>query len=268
MLSGSNASVGTIGDAGGRRPVRRAHGESHARTTAPTTADRRTRRLAAVCGETACEPANTNWSAWGTAFGGAQWLNADSASGSPAAQQAIGGGAFGGDYRAGPQTLVGAGRRPQQFELLGGRHRRQRAGDRRAFRPLRPARAVSALLRQRRPGLQPLRRQRHPLRSPASARPRRRSPPPSPASWPGRIEVGRPFEVSQFDDGQLGITPFAALAAGRSSGRPASARSSVTASGGARRLCASTTRPQGTTLAADLPGRAVRRRDRCSTRGR
>ena len=56
---------------------------------------------------TACEPAS-NWSAWGTGFGGAQWLNAEAASGAPAAQQTIGGGAFGGDYRADPQTLFGA----------------------------------------------------------------------------------------------------------------------------------------------------------------
>ena len=48
-----------------------------------------------------------NWSAWGTAFGGAQWLNADPVTGSNAAQQTIGGGAFGGDYRVGPQTVLG-----------------------------------------------------------------------------------------------------------------------------------------------------------------
>ena len=51
--------------------------------------------------------AAANWSAWGSAFGGAQWLNADPGTAAPAAQQAIGGGAFGGDYRVGPQTVLG-----------------------------------------------------------------------------------------------------------------------------------------------------------------
>lgn len=48
-----------------------------------------------------------DWSAWSAGFGGAQWLNANAATGAAASQQSVGGGAFGGDYRAGPDTLVG-----------------------------------------------------------------------------------------------------------------------------------------------------------------
>ena len=105
MLSGSNASVGLSSNTGGGRPVRRAHDGSDPDAAAAE----QTAELAACSKDaaTACEPA-PNWSAWGTGFGGAQWLNAEAASGAPAAQQTIGGGAFGGDYRAGPQTLVGA----------------------------------------------------------------------------------------------------------------------------------------------------------------
>jgi uncharacterized protein with beta-barrel porin domain len=54
----------------------------------------------------ACEPSSA-WSAWASGFGGAQWLNANATTGAAAAQQSIGGGAFGGDYRVGPGTLVG-----------------------------------------------------------------------------------------------------------------------------------------------------------------
>src|SRR5260370_7445190 len=65
--------------------------------------------VAAACRKeaaTACDPP-PQWGAWASGFGGAQWLNADSSTGSAASQQTIGGGAFGADYRVGPQTLVG-----------------------------------------------------------------------------------------------------------------------------------------------------------------
>ena len=58
----------------------------------------------------ACEApgaAGSGWGFWANAFGGSQWLNADASTGAPASQFSIGGGAFGADYRAGPDTLVG-----------------------------------------------------------------------------------------------------------------------------------------------------------------
>ncbi|SKA27263.1 autotransporter-associated beta strand repeat-containing protein [Enhydrobacter aerosaccus] len=47
------------------------------------------------------------WSAWTAGFGGAAWLNANGGTGAVASQQSVGGGAVGGDYRVGPDTLVG-----------------------------------------------------------------------------------------------------------------------------------------------------------------
>lgn len=49
----------------------------------------------------------SDWSAWSAGFGGAQWLNANDATGAAASLQNVIGGAFGVDYRAGPDTLVG-----------------------------------------------------------------------------------------------------------------------------------------------------------------
>jgi len=108
VLSGSNASVGqsTSLAAGGQFAALMAN-RAATRQAAPQTSEHAAAEQAACPGTaTSCEEP-TNWSAWGTAFGGAQWLNAEQGSASPAAQQAIGGGAFGGDYRFGPQTVVG-----------------------------------------------------------------------------------------------------------------------------------------------------------------
>ena len=101
VLSGSNASVGQSNAviAGGQFATLLAN-RAVTRQAQPQTAE------LAACAAEACEPA-ANWSAWGSAFGGAQWLNADSGTAAPSAQQAIGGGAFGGDYRVGPQTVLG-----------------------------------------------------------------------------------------------------------------------------------------------------------------
>ena len=55
----------------------------------------------------AAGPGGSGWGFWANGFGGTQWLNADASSGAPASRFAIGGGAFGADYRAGPDTLVG-----------------------------------------------------------------------------------------------------------------------------------------------------------------
>jgi subtilase-type serine protease len=109
-LSGSNASVGVSSSvmAGGQFAALLANRAASRQQNAPQSAE-----LAAGCralpteGEAqACDPA-PNWSAWGNGFGGAQWLNADAGTAAPAAQQGILGGAFGGDYRVGPNTLLG-----------------------------------------------------------------------------------------------------------------------------------------------------------------
>jgi uncharacterized protein with beta-barrel porin domain len=111
VLSGSNASVGqsTSVMAGGQFAALLGN-----RATTRQAAPAASQASASVSLETcspdsvSCEPpAPTNWSAWGTGFGGAQWLNAESRSASPAAQQGVLGGAFGGDYQVGPQTLLG-----------------------------------------------------------------------------------------------------------------------------------------------------------------
>lgn len=103
-LSGSNASVGISSSvmAGGQFAALLSN-----RAATRQSAPRQTSELAGCAAEAqACEPAS-NWSAWGNGFGGAQWLNADAGTAAPAAQQGVLGGAFGGDYRVGPNTLLG-----------------------------------------------------------------------------------------------------------------------------------------------------------------
>ena len=107
VLSGSNASVGQSNAviAGGqfatllanRAVTRRAQPQQATAELADAPQPTPARRAARL----------PNWSAWGSAFGGAQWLNSDPGTAAPAAQQSIGGGAFGGDYRIGPQTVLG-----------------------------------------------------------------------------------------------------------------------------------------------------------------
>lgn len=110
VLSGSNASVGQSNAviAGGQFATLLAN-RAVTRQAQPQTATA-TAELAECTATDACQAdarAAGNWSAWGSAFGGAQWLNADPGTAAPAAQQAIGGGAFGGDYRVGSQTVLG-----------------------------------------------------------------------------------------------------------------------------------------------------------------
>lgn len=104
-LSGSNASVGISSSvmAGGQFAALLAN-----RAVARQSAPQQTAELAdcRASEAQACEPAS-NWSAWGNGFGGAQWLNADAGTAAPAAQQGVLGGAFGGDYRVGSNTLLG-----------------------------------------------------------------------------------------------------------------------------------------------------------------
>ena len=107
VLSGSNASVGQSNAviAGGQFATLLAN-RAVTRRAQPQQA---TAELAECTAADACQAggAVANWSAWGSAFGGAQWLNTDPGTAAPAAQQSIGGGAFGGDYRVGPQTVLG-----------------------------------------------------------------------------------------------------------------------------------------------------------------
>ena len=111
VLSGSNASVGQSNAviAGGQFATLLAN-RAVTRRAQPQQA---TAELAECTATDACQAGGAvsnwsgNWSAWGSAFGGAQWLNSDPGTAAPAAQQSIGGGAFGGDYRIGPQTVLG-----------------------------------------------------------------------------------------------------------------------------------------------------------------
>jgi subtilase-type serine protease len=115
-LSGDSASlqIASAFAAGGQfaglmtaRPAMR-RGEELAARQRP---DASAQELAQACNTeqaTACQPTGnvgSNWGFW--AFGGTQWLNADSVSGAPTSQFTIGGGAFGADYRFGPGAMVG-----------------------------------------------------------------------------------------------------------------------------------------------------------------
>ncbi len=228
LLSGDNASVGQSMaiTAGGQFTAMLANRATTRR------AEEQTAWLAgcAAPGATACDASDgpRNWSAWGTAFGGAQWLNADPVTGSNATQQTIAGGAFGGDYRVGPQTLLGIavglsdsnywvgatganGRATGVHVGLYGQHDWQSVYvnaamaysrfDGSAIRPIAgigntetaKSYAISSLLA-------------------------------------GRAEIGRPFEVAQFESGVLALTPFAAVQPAVL-WTPAIAESSVTATG-------------------------------------
>ncbi len=114
-LSGSNASVGQSNAviAGGQFASLLANRAVTRRAQPQTATSTATAELAECTATDACQAGGAvanwsgNWSAWGSAFGGAQWLNTDPGTAAPAAQQSIGGGAFGGDYRVGPQTVLG-----------------------------------------------------------------------------------------------------------------------------------------------------------------
>jgi uncharacterized protein with beta-barrel porin domain len=209
LLSGDNASVGqsTAIAAGGQFAALLANRATTRR------AEEQSAWLAgcAAPGATACDGPDgpRNWSAWGTAFGGAQWLNADPVTGSNAAQQTIAGGAFGGDYRVGPQTLLGIavglsgsnywvgttganGRATGVHVGLYGQHDWQSV-------------YVNAALAYGRfdgSAIRPI----NGIGTPETARSSAIS-----SQLAGRVEIGRPFEVARFDGGALGLTPFAAV---------------------------------------------------------
>lgn len=230
LLSGDNASVGqsmAIAASGqfaallASRPVTRRAEEQGAWLAGCTTP-----------GATTCDASDgpRNWSAWGAAFGGAQWLNADPVTGGNAAQQTIGGGAFGGDYRVGPQTLLGIavglsgsnywvgatganGRATGVHLGVYGQHDWQSvylnatlAYSHFDGSTIRPINGIGTS---------------ETAKSSSTAN-----------QFGGRLEVGRPFEVARFDGGALGLTPFAAIQPAVL-WTPGIAESSVTATGGA-----------------------------------
>jgi hypothetical protein len=216
VLSGSNASVGnSVALAAGGQFAALMANRALARQAAPQSA---TAELAAVCTETACEPANTNWSAWGTAFGGAQWLNADSGIGSPAAQQAIGGGAFGSDYRFGPQTVVGLAVGLSNSNYSVGATGASGRATGVHFRPVRHAELEAFYLNAPSPTAASTaappsdHRHRHD---------RDGNPPPSPTSWPGGSRSAGPSSSTSRPRPATGSRPLPPSSP-RSSGRPPS----------------------------------------------
>ena len=129
--------------------------------------------------------------------------------GSNAAQQTIGGGAFGGDYRVGPQTLLGIavglsdsnywvgatganGRATGVHVGLYGQHDWQSVY----------VNAALAYSRFDGSAIRPI----NGIGTSETAKSYAIS-----SQLAGRVEVGRPFEVAQFEGGALGLTPFAAV---------------------------------------------------------
>jgi len=241
ILAGDNASVG--------ESVTMAAGSQFAALMTNRSATRRageqTAELAAACNTeapTACDP-SPDWSAWATAFGGAQWLNADPVTGSAAAQQNIGGGAFGGDYRAGPQTLVGvaAGLSDSNYSVANTGASGRATGAHFGLYGLQDWRTFyvnAAIAYSRFDGTAT--RSIAGIGNTETAKSSAVS-----SQLAGRIEIGRPFDIGQFDGGQLGITPFVALQPSQL-WTPGVSESSVTASG-APGVFALSYQPQATT---------------------
>jgi autotransporter-associated beta strand protein len=254
ILAGDNASVG--------ESVAMAAGSQFAALMTNRSATRRageqTAELAAACHTetaTACDPP-PDWSAWATAFGGAQWLNADPVTGSAAAQQNIGGGAFGGDYRAGPQTLVGvaAGLSDSNYSVAATGASGRATGAHFGLYGLQDWRTFyvnAAIAYSRFDGTAT--RSIAGIGNTETAKSSAVS-----SQLAGRIEVGRPFEIGQFDGGQFSLTPFAALQPSEF-WLPGVFESSVSASG-APGVFALSYQPQATTslptfLGAQLDGK-------------
>ena len=258
VLSGSNASVGISANmqAGGQftslmtgRSLRRY-------------ADQQTAEVAACDQASGCQTAPSdalpNWSAWATAFGGGQWLNAEPTSGAPAAQQSIGGGAFGGDFRVGPQTVLGAAAGVSvsnygvSYTGANGRATGAHFGiyglhDMGTF-------YVNGSLAYNRFDGSATRV----IAGIGSTETEKSSAVSSQLA--GRLEVGRPFEVAKFETGQMGVTPFVALQPAQL-WTPAYTETSVTQNG-APGVFALSYQAQGTTslptfLGAQLDGETM-----------
>lgn len=145
-----------------------------------------------------------DWSAWSAGFGGALWLNANATTGSAASQQNVGGGAFGGDYRAGPDTLVGfaVGASSVGVSMPANGASGQATGTHfglYALHDWRPFYVNAAMVFSRFDGS--LTRQITGIGTTETERSSAVS-----TQLGGRFEVGRPFAL-----GQASITPFAAL---------------------------------------------------------
>jgi autotransporter-associated beta strand protein len=251
ILAGDNASVG--------QSVTIAAGSQFAALMTNRASTRRAEQLAfAPCDKpaaAACEAPPPDWSAWTTAFGGARWLNADPVTGAAAALQNIGGGAFGGDYRLGPNTLAGVavGLSDSNYSVAAtganGRATGAHFGlyglhDWQGFY-LNAAAAYNRFDGNATRSIAGIGTTETAKSSAISH------------ELAGRVEVGRPFEVGQFDGGRFGITPFAALQPSQL-WTPGITESSVTASG-APGVFALNYQPQGTTslpsfLGAQLDG--------------
>jgi uncharacterized protein with beta-barrel porin domain len=253
VLSGSNASVGLSTDiAAGSQFTSLMTGRTLTRH-----ADEQTAQLAACDPATACQ-APPNWSAWATAFGSGQWLNAEPTSGAPAAQQSIGGGAFGADYRIGPQTVVGAAAGVSvsnygvSYTGANGRATGAHFGiyglhDMGTF-------YVNGSLAYNRFDGSATRV----IAGIGSTETEKSSAVSSQLA--GRLEVGRPFEVAKFETGQVGVTPFVALQPAQL-WTPAYTETSVTQNG-APGVFALSYQAQGTTslptfLGAQLDGETM-----------
>jgi subtilase-type serine protease len=228
VLSGSNASVGQSNAviAGGQFATLLAN-RAVTRRAQPQPA---TAELAECTATDACQAggADANWSAWGSAFGGAQWLNADPGTAAPAAQQSIGGGAFGGDYRIGPQTVLGValGLSDNNYSVgatgANGRATGFHAGlygmhDWNGFY------ANGALAYSRFDG-----NSTRPIAGIGTTETAKSSAIAN--QFAARLEVGRPFEFSEQPGTRLAVTPFAAFQP-VFLWTPAVSESSVTATG-------------------------------------
>ncbi len=237
LLAGDNASVG--------QSVAIAAGGQFASLLTGRAATRRSEELAAACSTqapTACDPPS-DWSAWATAFGGAQWLNVDPVTGSAAAQQNIGGGAFGGDYRAGPQTLVGvaAGLSDSNYSVSATGASGRATGAHFGLYGMQDWRTFyinAAVAYSRFDGTAT--RSIAGIGNTETAKSSTVS-----SQLAGRVEVGRPFEVGEFNGAQFGLTPFAALQPSQL-WLPGVVESSVTATG-APGVFALAYQPQATT---------------------
>jgi autotransporter-associated beta strand protein len=205
LLAGDSASVG--------QSVTIAAGSQFAALMTNRAGTRRAEQLAfAPCDKpaaAACDAPPPDWSAWTTAFGGALWLNADPVTGSAAAQQNIGGGAFGGDYRLGPNTLVGVavGLSDSNYSVAATGASGRATGAHFGLYGLHDWQGFyvnAAVAYNRFDG--------NATRSIAGIGTTETAKSSAVShELAGRVESGRPFEIGQFDGGRFAVTPFAAL---------------------------------------------------------
>jgi uncharacterized protein with beta-barrel porin domain len=202
LLSGDSASVGLA--------TNFAAGGQFSALLAGRAGTRRAEELAmAPCDKAAaCEPPPA-WGAWATGFGGTQWLNADPVTGANPAQQTIAGGAFGADYRAGPNTLVGlaAGISSLQYWVPNAGANGQATGAHfglYAAHDFQPYYVTGSFAYNRYDGNATR------VISGIGVTETEKSSGIS-NQLASRVEVGRAFDVSRVTGGQVSVTPFAAL---------------------------------------------------------